>query len=207
MKSPRIGVSRGEGSVVALDAATSRKGEGARRRTFLGRLVGAATLNVEVYEEIEADRTATIQSLVIVLASSLAAGVGASGFAAGNPASAGVFSVIALVTWAAWAVMTYQIGVRVLPGPRTQADVGELLRTIGFATTPGLFRIFGLVPGVTTLVFAVTTVWMLLAMIVAVRQALDYTSTGRAVAVCGLGWTLAIVLAVVLGIFFGPSVS
>jgi hypothetical protein len=207
VKDSRILVSREDGRVVAGDTPTSGGGDGVRRRTFLGRLVGAATLNVDVYEEVEADRTATIQALVIVLASSLAAGVGARGFGAGNPASAAVFSVIALVAWAAWAVMTYQIGVRVLPGPQTEADVGELLRTIGFATTPGLFRIFGLVPGVTTLVFAVTTVWMLLAMIVAVRQALDYTSTGRAVAVCGLGWTLAIVLAVVLGIFFGPSVS
>jgi hypothetical protein len=117
------------------------------------------------------------------------------------------FGVLALMAWGAWALLTYQIGVRILPEPQTRADVGELLRTIGFASTPGLLRIFGALPGLTVPVFAVTAVWMLLAMIVAVRQALDYSSTRRAVAVCVLGWVLAIVFAMVVGFFFGPRVS
>ena len=176
-------------------------------RTCLRRLIGAATLDVAIYEEVEADRGATPQALAIVVASSLAAGLGARGFGGSNPANVAFFTVVALMAWAAWAVVTYQVGVRIVPGPQTHADVGELLRTIGFATTPGLLGIFGLLPGMTIPVFAVTAVWMLLAMIVAVRQALDYTSTRRAVAVCGLGWTLAIVFALVLGFFFGPHVS
>jgi hypothetical protein len=40
-----------------------------------------------------------------------------------------------------------------------------------------------------------------------VRQALDYTSTLRAVVVCALGWTLAVTIALVLGFFLGPTVS
>jgi len=86
-------------------------------------------------------------------------------------------------------------------------DVGELLRTTGFASTPGLLRVLGIVPGVTAPVFAVTAIWMLLAMVVAVRQALDYRSTARAVGVCVLGWVLAIAIAVTLGMLFGPAVS
>jgi hypothetical protein len=81
------------------------------------------------------------------------------------------------------------------------------LRTIGFASTPGLLRILGVMPAVALPVFAITAVWMLLAMIVAVRQALDYRSTGPAIAVCALGWILAIAIAVVLGVVFGPTVS
>lgn len=177
-------------------------------RTFLRRLIGAATLDVATYEEVEADRGATPQAFAIVVLSSLAAGLGARGFSGGHAAANIVFfGGVALVAWLAWALLTYEIGVRILPEPQTRADVGELLRTIGFASTPGVLRIFGVLPGLTVPVFAVTAVWMLMAMIIAVRQALDYTSTRRAVAVCVLGWGLAIVFAVVLGFFFGPRVS
>ena len=79
--------------------------------------------------------------------------------------------------------------------------MGQLLRTIGFAATPGMLRVLGVMPAVTLPVFGVTAVWMLAAMVVAVRQALDYQSTWRAVGVCVLGWVLAIVIAVVLGQF------
>jgi hypothetical protein len=177
-------------------------------RTLLRRLLGAATLDAATYEEVEADRAATAQAGAIVVLSSLAAGIGMRGFGGGGgAASMAFFGVLALMAWGAWALLTYQIGVRILPEPQTRADVGELLRTIGFASTPGLLRIFGAVPGLTVPVFAVTAVWMLMAMIVAVRQALDYSSTRRAVAVCVLGWALAIVFAMVVGFFFGPRVS
>lgn len=111
-----------------------------RRRTSLRRDVaaaGAATLDVAIYEDVEADRCATTQALAIVVASSLAAGLGARGIGGSNPANVAFFTVVALMAWAAWAVVTYQVGVRILPGPQTHADVGELLRTIGFATTSG----------------------------------------------------------------------
>ena len=86
-------------------------------------------------------------------------------------------------------------------------DVGELLRTIGFASTPWLLRIFGVLPGVTVPAFAIAAVWMLAAMVVAVRQALDYTSTSRAIAVCLVGWALALAFAVGIGLVFSPNVS
>jgi hypothetical protein len=94
-----------------------------------------------------------------------------------------------------------------MPAPETRSDVGELLRTIGFSAAPGILRIFGVVPGAAIPAFVITAVWMLAAMIVAVRQALDYKSTARAIAVCGLGWVLTIVIAVGLGLVFGPAVS
>jgi uncharacterized membrane protein required for colicin V production len=104
-------------------------------------------------------------------------------------------------------LITFEIGARLMPEPQTRVDVGQLLRTIGFAATPGLLRILGVMPAVALPVLIVTTVWMLLAMIVAVRQALDYRTTRAAVAVCALGWVLAIAIAVVLGLVFGPTVS
>ena len=90
----------------------------------------------------------------------------------------------ALFSWFIWAALTYFIGTRILPEPTTRADIGELLRTTGFSSSPGLIRVLGLVPGFTAIVFLVSGVWMLTAMIIAVRQALDYQSTLRAVGVC-----------------------
>ncbi len=175
--------------------------------TFLQRLIGAAALDTAIYEEVEADRGATGQALAVVLLSSVAAGIGARGLGGGSLANIVFISIVALLAWAAWALVTFEVGTRLLPEPQTRADPGELLRTIGFAATPGLLRVFGVMPAVAVPVFAVSAVWMLIAMIVGVRQALDYTSTVRAVAVCVLGWLLAIAFALVIGVLFAPTVS
>jgi len=175
--------------------------------SFLQRLIGAAALDSAIYEEVEADPAATPQAVVVVLLSSLAAGFGARGLGGVSIANIIFISIVTLLAWATWALVTFQIGARLLPEPQTQVDVGQLLRTIGFAATPGFLRVFGVLPGATIPAFAIAAVWMLLAMIVAVRQALDYKSTARAVAVCGLGWGLAIAIAVAIGLLFGPTVS
>lgn len=173
--------------------------------TFLGRVTGAALLNPAIYEEVEADRSATVQAMGVVLLSSLAAGVGVLGPVGARPAALAGISLLAFAVWAVWALLTFEIGTRIFPAPRTQADVGQLLRTIGFASAPGILRVAGVIPGTQTVVFAVTAVWMLMSMIVAVRQALDYTSTARAFAVCALGWVLALGIAFGIGILYGPA--
>ena len=144
-------------------------------------------------------------ALVVVL-SSLSAGIGAFGWGTASLGGVLFMSGLALVSWAAWAVITFEIGTRLMPESKTRADVGQLLRTIGFSAAPGMLRIFGIVPGATLPAFVITAIWMLVAMVVAVRQALDYQSTARAVAVCGLGWALSIGIAFVLQMFFGPTV-
>lgn len=179
----------------------------ATRTTFPIRILGALALDPVIYEEVEADRAATLQALVVVVLSSLSAGLGARGFGSGSLQGVFFISGLALVGWATWALLTFQIGARLMPEPQTRADVGQLLRTIGFSAAPGMLRVFGVVPGATIPAFAITAVWMLAAMIVAVRQALDYQSTWRAFAVCALGWSLAIAIAVTIGLFLGPALS
>jgi hypothetical protein len=174
---------------------------------FVMRLIGAMALDPVTYEEVEADRGATGQALLVVVLSSAGAGIGARGLGSGSARSMIFISALSLLAWAAWALLTYQIGVKLMPEPQTRSDVGELMRTIGFSAAPGMLRIFGIVPGASLAAFAITAVWMLAAMVVAVRQALDYTTTGRAIAVCGLGWALAVAIAVGLGVVFGPTVS
>ena len=164
---------------------------------FSDRLFRAAKLDVNLYEEVEADKGALGQAMTVVILSSIAAGlgsiakVGMSGILTGT--------ILALVGWFIWAYITYIIGTKVLPTPETEADYGQLLRTIGFSSSPGLIRVLGIIPGLAGIVFLVTGVWMLIAMIIAVRQALDYNSTLRAVGVCIIGW---IIQAITLGIFF-----
>ena len=174
---------------------------------FAMRLIGALAIDPVTYEEVESDRSATWQALVVVLMSSAAAGIGAFGW--GNASVRGVLFIsgLSLLTWAAWALITFEIGTRLMPEGGTRADVGQLMRTIGFSAAPGILRVFGIVPGATLPAFAITAVWMLAAMVVAVRQALDYESTARAVAVCALGWGLSIGIAVALQLMFGPTVS
>jgi len=163
------------------------------------RIIRAAKLDARLYEEVEADREATGQAMAVVVMSALAAGIGSLG--SGGPFGIVVGTILALVGWLIWAFLTYFIGTRLLPEPQTKADYGELLRTIGFASAPGLLRVFGIVPGLAPLVFLVAGIWMLVAMVIAVRQALDYTSTSRAVGVCLIGWlfqVLVVLLAVQL---------
>jgi hypothetical protein len=174
---------------------------------FVMRLIGALALDPVTYEEVEGDRSATGQALLVVVLSSVGAGIGARGLGSGSIRSMVFISGLSLIGWMAWALLTYQIGVKLMPEPQTRSDVGELMRTIGFSAAPGMLRIFGIVPGASIPAFAITAIWMLIAMIVAVRQALDFKSTARAVAVCGLGWALSVAIAVGLGLVFGPTVS
>jgi hypothetical protein len=94
--------------------------------------------------------------------------------------------------------MTYVIGTRLLPEPQTQADMGQLMRTLGFAQSPSLARVFVAIPVVGPLVLILVSLWVLVAMVIAVRQALDYTSTWRAVGVCVIGWVIAIAVPALL---------
>ncbi len=164
--------------------------------SMVDRMIRAAKLDAELYEEVEADKGALGQAMGVVVLASVAGGVG--GGRLGGFSGILIGTVGALIAWFIWAALTYFIGTKILPEPTTRADVGELLRTTGFSSSPGLIRVLGLVPGLTGIVFLVSGVWMLTAMIIAVRQALDYRSTFRAVGVCIIGW---IVQAVVLLLF------
>jgi len=167
---------------------------------FVRRLAGAAMLDSATYEEVEADRGATLQAIGVVVLASLSAGIGARGAAGARPALEFFLfgTIVSLVVWAAFAALVFRVGVWLLPRPETKTDVGELLRTLGFAAAPGLLQVFAVFSGLTIPIFAVAIAWTLAASVVAVRQALDYTTTRRAVMVCGVAWLLAFFIAAML---------
>lgn len=168
---------------------------------FLDRMIRAAKLDVHLYEEVEADKSTMRQAMAVVVLSSVAAGVGSIGAMGFGGIVIG--TVGALVGWYLWAYLTYFIGTKFLPEPQTEADLGQLLRTTGFSSSPGLIRILGIIPALSTVVFVAASVWMLVAMVIAVRQALDYSGTWRAVGVCAIGWIIQTLILALLLSFVG----
>ena len=161
------------------------------------------------YEEVEHDKSATIAAGVVVGLAAAAAGVGAIH----NHGVTGIVwsTLWAFVAWHLWAFTTLIIGTRLLPHTDTEADHGQMLRTIGFSAAPGILRIVGIVEPLAGPVFLLTGVWMLVAMVVAVRQALDYRApdgtqggTGRAVAVCAIGFPIYALVLMSSILLLGP---
>ncbi len=156
--------------------------------SFVRRLLGAAKLRAAVYEEVEADNRTFTQALIVVVLSSGAMSIGVSG----RIGIAGLLmaAVTGFIGWALWSALTYYIGTQLLPTPSTEANWGQLLRTTGFAMSPGLIGVLGIFPALRGLIVYVAFIWILVASVVAVRQALDYPGTGRALVVCIVGWAV-----------------
>jgi hypothetical protein len=166
------------------------------------RIIRAARLEPSLYEEVEADRHALGQAMLVVFLAGLAAGLG-SIYRTGWFGVV-LVSLLSLVLWYVWAFLTYFIGTKLLAEPQTRADHKQLLRTIGFAAAPGILLVLGILPWLGPFVLFAVQVWMLVAMIIAVKQALDYTSMWRAVGVCVIGWIVITVLRLLLlALFLG----
>lgn len=166
-------------------------------------MIRAARLDVSLYEEVEADERATMQALTVVALSSVCSGIGTAvgrAIAGHGPGGIGLGLVgglvSALVVWCIWSGITYFVGTTVFRGT---ASYGELLRTIGFSNAPGVLLIISFIPVLGGLLSFIVWLWQLVAMVVAVRQALDFT-TGQAILTCIVGWIAAIVLLVVIGL-------
>ena len=170
---------------------------------FSDRIIRAAKLDIHLYEEVEADKGAMGQAMSVVIISSIAAGIG--NIARGGLGGILTGTIVALIGWYVWAYLTYLIGTKFLPEPQTEANPGELLRTIGFSSSPGLIRVLGIIPGLAGVLFLLASIWMLVAMVIAVRQALDYKSTFRAIGVCIIGWIIQALLLVLLFTILGGA--
>ena len=163
---------------------------------FQQRILRAMKLDGSLYEEVEADSNALMQAILVILISSFAAGIG-SIFSSGL---SGIISgtLSTFVLWLIWAYITYLIGVKFLPEETTQSSYTELLRTTGFASAPGIIRVLGIIPGIGSIINLIAWIWMLAAMVVAVKHALDYSNMVRSGAVCILGWIIYVVVSWVL---------
>lgn len=153
---------------------------------FLSRITRAWKLESALFEELEADKHASGEAVGVVMLSSVATGFGAI-----QQTSLGSFAILflaVLIGWCAWVYVTFVFGVQIFSVPETNADIGQVVRTSGYAAAPGMFAALGVVPFLFVPALAIALIWMLAAMVVSVRQAFDYSSTWRALGVCTAGW-------------------
>jgi hypothetical protein len=149
--------------------------------SLVDRMKGAALLDIETYEDVEHDTTATLQAASVVVLASIAGGIGNWELGLVTAISG---TVAHLISWGVWSGVTYLIGDKLLGGTATW---GELLRTIGFAYSPAVLLVLGILPLLGGFVEFAVAIWLLIAVIIAIRQALDF-STGKAVLTAVLGW-------------------
>lgn len=168
--------------------------------TFGERMIGAMKLDVNTFEEIERDPTAMVQAIGVILITSVASGIGSLYYGG----LSGIFSGMlgALLGFAAWAGVVYGIGTKVMPDPATKADFQETFRVVAFAASPGVFFVVGIIPFIGWLFWLPIMIWMVIAMVVAVRQVLDYSETGKALLVCVLGFVAYVFIWMLLSIVF-----
>ncbi|MSQ06264.1 MAG: hypothetical protein EXR54_00105 [Dehalococcoidia bacterium] len=172
----------------------------AKNSPLIQRMIGAAKLNVHTFEEVEGDPKATTQALTVVIIVSLASAIGAvlatimAGGGAGTLAKDVIFGVVrGIVVWGVWAFLTYILGTTLFKTPDTKANWGQLARTTGFAQSPGVFQALFFIPVVGPIIAVVSSIWQLVAMVIAVRQALDYKNTLRAVGVVVVSFIIVLI--------------
>jgi hypothetical protein len=150
--------------------------------TFAERMTGAMQADVKTFQEIEADPKAINQAIAVIVIAGLAALIG-------NIWRIGMFSglmmlVLSLCRYALWTLLVVLVGTKLMPEPTTKADFNEGFRVIGFTAAPGVFSVLAIIPFLGPPISFVIWVWMIVLGVVAVKEVLDYSNTGRAIIVC-----------------------
>ena len=152
---------------------------------FFNRVFRSIKIDPDVYDEVQKDKTATLSAAIVVVISSLAAGIAAKQLGA----SSFIFApILSLVSWFVWAYIVYFVGVKLFPDAKTKTTHAALLRAIGFSSAPGIIRVFGFTPELMTVTFIGSALWMLACMVVAVRQTLNFKSLWKALGVVIMSW-------------------
>jgi len=167
---------------------------------MINRMMRASRFNEGLYEEVERDVSATGQAATVVVIAAVATGIG--GLREGGIPGM-LFGVIAsIVGWVLWAAITYWVGKTIFKTTNTSVSLGEMLRTLGFAHSPGVLNVLGLIPVFGGLVVLVTFIWTLFLGVIAIRAAMDF-STGRAIGTAIIGFIPYIILMGILTAILG----
>jgi hypothetical protein len=165
-------------------------------RSLIGRMIRAARLDPQLYAEVEADESSVGQAASVIILSALAGAVNLPG---APLAFLSLELVAALLGWLLFAYAIFLLGVKLLPEPATNANYGALLRALGFANAPGVVKLLGIVPELRTFILVVAWAWVFVATVTAVRHALSYTSSWRAIGVCVLPQLASLLLIFAIG--------
>ncbi|MFA9407854.1 MAG: YIP1 family protein [Candidatus Dadabacteria bacterium] len=171
---------------------------------FISRLIRALLLDINLYEEVEHDKSSIWQSMVVVLLASLAAGLYTHNL--GGIKGLIVGTVLAFAGWIVMSFLIYLVGTKLFPGTDTKTNIGEILRVLGFAGAPGIFLLVALLPVINNfawVVILIIWVWRLVAMIIAIKQALDFKNTWSAIWVCVIGLIAYMLVYIILLFAYG----
>lgn len=171
--------------------------------SFGERVVGAMSLKASTFQEVEHDTTAMGQAVGVIVLAAVSSGIGWVFYGGLSGIVSGV--VTSLIAYAVWALVVWLVGTRVMPDPATKADFPETFRTIAFAAAPGILGIVTIIPILGWLLMMVIWVWTIAAMVIAVREVLDYTDTVKAVIVVVIGWLIQLIVTFLLGMMFVGS--
>ena len=165
---------------------------------FFNRVFRSIKIDPDVYDEVQKDKNATLSAAIVVVISSLAAGIAAKQLGANSFILAPILS---LLSWFVWAYIVYFVGVKLFPDSRTKTTQFSLLRAIGFSSAPGIIRIFAFNEGLMVVTFIGSAFWMLACMVVAVRETLNYKSLWKAFGVVIISWFVqAFILLAILSV-------
>ncbi len=164
--------------------------------SFAERMTGAMKADVKIFEEIEADQTALPQAVAAIVIAGLASLIG-------NVFRVGIiggfmFLIVTLCGYALWALVVVFIGTKLMPEPTTKADFNEGFRVMGFTAAPGVFNVLAIIPILGYLISWVIWIWMIVIGVVAIRQVLDYSNTGRAIIVCLIAGAICWVITIMI---------
>ena len=165
---------------------------------LLKRIFRSVKIDPDVFNEVQKDKNATLSAAIVVILSSTAAGIGATSLGAGNFILAPLFS---LISWFVWAYIVFFVGVKLFPDAKTKTTQSALLRAIGFSSAPGIIRVFGFNEDLMAVTFIGSAFWMLVCMVVAVKETLNYKSLWKALGIVIISWfAQAFILLAILSI-------
>lgn len=170
--------------------------------TFGDRIVGAMKLDPNAFEDVERDPTAIGQSVAVIALAAVAAGIGNIYYGGLTGIVRGAF--MSVISFLIWSLIIWLVGTKVLPEPATKADYPETFRVLGFAAAPGLASVITIIPLLGWLLMFIIWLWQIAAMVIAVRQVLDFSTTGKAIVVVLIGFAINIVLTMLI---IGPLIG
>lgn len=157
--------------------------------SLMERVIGVLKLDVNTFEEIEADQTATTEAAIVVAVVAVLSALGAS-FGSDNFIMTFVLGVVwAFVGWFIWAGVTFWVGTTIFAG---KSDMGEMLRVLGYAQAPRVLGVLSFIYCVGWLISLVAGIWALAAAFIAVRQGLDIDNT-KALLTVVIGWVIVMI--------------
>ena len=172
------------------------------------RMQRAIMLDQTLFDEIVADPSIQGQSVWVVAIFAMTTAFGTFSMISGTAVNIGLITTI--ITWYIWAFSVFYVGTRIL-GPMSEgSDRKTIMRVVAFASAPGVIRLLGVIPKITMIILAISSIWILIAAVMGLKKVFVQATTAKITMVCVGSWFAAslfqaIILVVLLAVFGAPE--